>query len=180
MQIFKCKKSIDANSNSTDNSIKNVFLKLLLLEFGDVSPPRKWRECSSNDPPFKLDFPLHSKAKNFVSFPPVELEGYAQYSSTRSKFVQTSMDFHENLSKEGRSMMLKIIEKRISFSSVLPNTNIKDVLQTNIKDIFHTNIKDVFRTNTEEVHISAIQRQKIEKNVICPHVNVPLTDGPEN
>ena len=76
--------------------------------------------------------------------------------------------------------MLKIIEKRIWFSSVLPNTNIKDVLQTNIKDIFHTNIKDVFRTNTEEVHISAIQRQKIEKNVICPHVNVPLTDGPEN
>ena len=119
-----------------------------------------------------MDFLLNSKAKNFVSFPSVELEGYAQYSSTRSKFVQTSMDFHENLSKEGRSMMLKIIEKRISFSSVLPNTNIKDVLQTNIKDIFHT--------NTEEVHISAIQRQKIEKNVICPHVIVALTDGSEN
>ena len=30
-----------------------------------------------------------------------------RYSSTWSKFVQTSIAFHQNLSKEGRSMMLE-------------------------------------------------------------------------
>ena len=67
-----------------------------------------WRGCTSNYPPFKLDFPLHSKAKKFVSFPPRRSWKAMQgYSSTRSKFVQTSIAFRENLSKEGRSMMLK-------------------------------------------------------------------------
>ena len=54
-------------------------------------------------------------------------------------------------------MMLKIIEKRISFSS---NTNIKDLLQTNIKELFQTDIKDAFDTNTKVLKKSDPQKLK--------------------
>ena len=53
-------------------------------------------------------FPSVPRIKTLSVFAAVELEGYARCSSTRSKFVQTSMAFHGNLSKEERSMMLKI------------------------------------------------------------------------
>ena len=64
--------------------------------------------CCANDPPFKLDFPICSKDKNFVSFRSGGIGRLCKVLSTRSKFVQTSMAFHGNLSKEERSMMLKI------------------------------------------------------------------------
>ena len=83
-----------------------------------------------------------------------------RYSSTWSKFVQTSIAFHQNLSKEGRSMML---EDHI------------EVQLSSAKDKYQTRISDKYRIFHKYQRNPATQ-----KFLQPPCVIVALTDGLEN
>ena len=80
-----------------------------------------------------------------------------RYSSTWSKFVQTSIAFHQNLSKEGRSMMLEDHRSSAQFCQrQISNTYFRQIL------------------NFTQIP------KKSQKFQQPPRVIVALTDGLEN
>ena len=82
-----------------------------------------------------------------------------RYSSTWSKFVQTSIAFHQNLSKEGRSMMLEDHRSSAQFCQrQISNTYFRQIL------------------NFSQIP----KKSSYPKCLQPPRVIVALTDGLEN